>query len=84
MKKGRQNGAKIETGGGKMGSESVGKKKNPKTTTTSGKGDSSGAERRQTQSCTTDVEDLFFPTRLCDLKPGREYGAGWGLRQQCR
>lgn len=34
--------------------------KKMKTTTTSGKGDSSGAERRQTQSYTTDVEDLFF------------------------
>lgn len=38
MKKRRQNGAKIETGGGKMGSENVGKRK-PKTTTTGGKGD---------------------------------------------
>lgn len=70
MEKGRQNGAKIETGGGKMGSENVGKK-NKKTTTTSGKGDGGGAERRQTQSYTADVEDLFFFRPLCVNKsPG--------------
>lgn len=64
MKKGRQNGAKIETGGGKMGSENV--EKTTKTTTTSGKGDGSGAEKRQAQSYTTDVEDLVFSTPLCE------------------
>lgn len=78
MEKRRQNGARIETGGEKTGSENLGKRK-PKTTTTSGKGDSELSRKTSNAKLHDRCGEsfwFFFSQHLCVNK-----GLGENLEQ---